>query len=380
MAPIESDAVASASVKNRVLLDTKCSKCNKVVKNGILCDLCDKWIHFKCSKLSEENLPDENAEWICPRCQDRENGVVTLNETTLDSSEGTIASLNKVIKLLKDDIIHLKEENERLRPKLSGNSVNNDWNIAPKHKTFRPNFSANNLTDFPPLKNKFEVLTTVDDRVERIKEVSQNEQTGQNKSSKNNFRPRSLNVCLYADSQGRDIYKGLRDSHHKFYSMVKPGAKFKDVTETAQYDSSNATVFLAGTNDIACNGRKELLSSLRKRIQDLQNRKASNLLVFSVPHRHDLPDTSIINFEVQQANRDIFNVCKHFNNVTFVDISRLGRRFHTRNGLHLNTLGKKFVSSKILEFVNKLASKQEPVPEPVSLRYNHSSFLEVSQS
>lgn len=46
-----------------MLLATYCSnKCNNVVKNGILCDFCDKYIHSKRAKLIEEYLPDENEK------------------------------------------------------------------------------------------------------------------------------------------------------------------------------------------------------------------------------------------------------------------------------------------------------------------------------
>lgn len=69
-------------------------------------------------------------------------------------------------------------------------------------------------------------------------------------------RPKTLKVRFYADSQGRGVYKDFNSSIHNFCSMVKPGAKFRNVVEMDQVNCSDVTVFLAGTNDIACNERK----------------------------------------------------------------------------------------------------------------------------
>ncbi|XP_039301249.1 uncharacterized protein LOC120356382, partial [Nilaparvata lugens] len=72
--------------------------------------------------------------------------------------------------------------------------------------------------------------------------------------------------------------------------MIKPGAGFREVVkETGEVNANDVLVFLAGTNDIACNERKELQSALRSKLRDLQSRRGGHVLVFSVPHRHDLP-------------------------------------------------------------------------------------------
>lgn len=160
MAPIGNDVVQSAPDKNRILLDIKCDKCNTVVKNGILCDPCDKWFHFKCANISENSLPTENDEWKCAKCQDSESASAVQDlaiTVSLDSSGTTIANLNKVIELLKSDIVNLKEENERLKQSNKPANINK-WEVAPKRKVYRPNLNPISMVDFPPLKNKFEAL------------------------------------------------------------------------------------------------------------------------------------------------------------------------------------------------------------------------------
>lgn len=92
------------------------------------------------------------------------------------------------------------------------------------------------------------------------------------------------------------------------------------------------------------------MTSLRKRLRELHG---SNVLIFSVPFRHDLTVTSCVNKHVQEVNASIERLCKYFKKCKFVNISYLGKRFHTRQGLHLNYLGKKFVGQKIVENVHE---------------------------
>lgn len=165
-----------------------------------------------------------------------------------------------------------------------------------------------------------------------------------------------LQINLFADSQGRNVASNfLSKSNQKIFSSIKPNAKFDFATADAERtQAGGVAVLLAGTNDVGHNESKELLSSVRKRLCSLRSASV-NTLIFSVPHRHDLPTWSCVNTEVQEVNGKIERLCKHFTNVHFVDISRLGRRFYTRQGFHLNMLGRKFVCDKILEHVNMLS-------------------------
>lgn len=68
MAPKGKVQISGAPVLSRIILNDKCLKCSKTVKNGILCDLCDRWNHFKCAEINEKDIPDESEEWKCPAC------------------------------------------------------------------------------------------------------------------------------------------------------------------------------------------------------------------------------------------------------------------------------------------------------------------------
>jgi hypothetical protein len=43
--------------RNKTLVDSKCAKCNKVVRNGIFCNNYDELFHFnKCNMVSTDNI------------------------------------------------------------------------------------------------------------------------------------------------------------------------------------------------------------------------------------------------------------------------------------------------------------------------------------
>lgn len=110
-------------------------------------------------------------------------------------------------------------------------------------------------------------------------------------------------------------------------------------------------VFLAGTNDVAKNEAVKLLGKLRRRLYELQQ---TNDLVFSVPHRYHLPDWSCVDEEIKKTDEITNNICKHCSNVKFLDISRIGKRFHTSHDFHLSRLGKKFPAKQTVNYVDSL--------------------------
>lgn len=96
----------SALSKNRILilLIAQCIKCRKVVRNGILCDLCDKWNHFRCVGVDENDLPDVNTEWKCPSCDSGPEKVSFDVTVEGEESESNIQTLKQVIHLLNLDL------------------------------------------------------------------------------------------------------------------------------------------------------------------------------------------------------------------------------------------------------------------------------------
>lgn len=400
MAPTYSDVTFSAPAKSKVLLNIKCRKCNKTVRNGILCDMCDWWHHFKCASIEENNIPAENIEWACPACV----GVCSdelpnvSNDLPVDSRKDS-DTLLAVVAALKNEINILTVENKRLVKILENNDLgleqrkrlesNSEW--TPVQKSGRPNRSnfINSLEHFPPLSNRFSVFNSFsdDDATDQntVNSPTQNPLSlgplihkprstkGKPKAQKMPEKCKPIKIKCFSDSQGRQVAKEvMMRSQHKFVNMMKPGARLEKVTEECKAMCSDlgkedVAVLLAGTNDVAHNESNQLVRSLKSRLSDLLH---TNVLVFSVPHRHDLLEWSCVNKEVHAVNKRIKNICRHFRNVSFIDLASLGSRFHTSHGLHLNSLGKQFVADKILDVVNNVNGHLELSKEAIPLGFN----------
>lgn len=122
---------------------------------------------------------------------------------------------------------------------------------------------------------------------------------------------RSLIVHFYSDSQGCAVYKGLLNNKLNFIGSVKSGVKFKDISLSIDLEPCDVTVFLAGTIDVARNERRDLLLELKRELIALHSSR--NAMVFSVSHRHELPNRLIINKKVIKRQ---MRKCYHYENST----------------------------------------------------------------
>lgn len=68
----------------------------------------------------------------------------------------------------------------------------------------------------------------------------------------------------------------------------------------------------------------------------------------AVTRRYDLPEWPAVNKEVDSINVKLSKICNRFSNASFTDLSNLSRSCDTKHGLHLNQLGKKFVSEQLV--------------------------------
>jgi hypothetical protein len=60
------------SIKGSDNLSELCPHCTQYVQDGIACDKCDAWFHYKCVGLTEETgrARMANTDYICNFCQD----------------------------------------------------------------------------------------------------------------------------------------------------------------------------------------------------------------------------------------------------------------------------------------------------------------------
>jgi hypothetical protein len=133
------------------------------------------------------------------------------------------------------------------------------------------------------------------------------------------------------------------------FGEVRPSAKIRDALKNWERDRSilrpqDHVVIMGGANAIAKNETKNCINTLKRTLSALTS---TNVVVLNTPARHDLITESIVNKEIRNANKDIYQICKIFKNIKVLDISNISRDYHTRHGQHFNRIGKKYITQEI---------------------------------
>lgn len=145
---------------------------------------------------------------------------------------------------------------------------------------------------------------------------------------------------------------------------VNPGSNLQQLTKIVKNEIINLTkkdtlVIWGGANDIAKNEAGNGLLHLFKLVDLCTN---TNIIV-DAPKRHDLPDTSCVNSEVNSLIR---NFTRAFRNVKVIN-SVSQREYFMKHGLHLNNTGKEEKASRIIkQFKDSFRPNESP---PIFLQW-----------
>ena len=95
------DKVEKAASEAEEASEEKCGKCNKeVVKDGIECEVCERWFHCKCEKVAVGTYKaleqDKALHWYCGGCS---RGVVNTWKRLQEKQE-----------FLEKEVVQIKEE------------------------------------------------------------------------------------------------------------------------------------------------------------------------------------------------------------------------------------------------------------------------------
>ena len=169
-----------------------------------------------------------------------------------------------------------------------------------------------------------------------------------------------LTANIFADSHGRGLSQIINSkSKHLVSGFIKPGVKASEILKNPLLYKDNieddVMILMLGANDIYSNQAIDFLRTLRGFLLQKRN---SDIVICTIPLRYDLPLWSAVNTEIRKTNRNILMLGKYFKNLVIIDSSNIGRRFHTRQGLHLNFLGKKLISERILEELKVIISNR----------------------
>ena len=136
----------------------------------------------------------------------------------------------------------------------------------------------------------------------------------------------------------------LKHNHNDGFGLTgftRPGADIDTLTSTIMEDTkhlmiSDILVFWGGANDVSKNNSQDGLKSLTKFVEVHSH---TNIILMCVPQHHDLPEWSCVNSEVKAFNRKLVRLMKPYKHVRVI-WTNLDRKFFTKQGMHMNNLGK----------------------------------------
>ena len=175
--------------------------------------------------------------------------------------------------------------------------------------------------------------------------------------------PRKKKIIIIGDSHARGYAAEVSSYLGKSFEVmgtVMPGSRLENITHLASKEISNLhrndfVVIWGGANDVNKNETNFGLKHIRKFA--LQN-SHTNIIFITVPHRHDLQESSCINREVQVFNRKLHKIMKAMGHVDILD-TKLNRNKFTRHGLHFNISGKEKMANHIGERIINLSKRQK---------------------
>ena len=126
---------------------------------------------------------------------------------------------------------------------------------------------------------------------------------------------------------------------------MKPGANLQTIVKApneslGKLTKKDVVVVWGGTHDV---GKNESEKGLRQIRNFVENMKHTNVIVMSVPYKHDLAPNSCVNHEVKVYNRKLRKHLKVHDNLCVVEVDN-ERELYTRHGQHMNLKGKELIA------------------------------------
>ncbi|KAG8265774.1 hypothetical protein J6590_087209 [Homalodisca vitripennis] len=147
------------------------------------------------------------------------------------------------------------------------------------------------------------------------------------------------NVVIEGDSHARFLAGMVQHRHSsatKVTAICKPGAKLLNVTSSGPSPPSSCFILLAGTNDIAAGEPHNIYNRLEESLT--ARLSSADVILGTLPYRHDLPVSHPVNQRTILANYYIEELCVRHSNLKF-----------TRHGMHLRLSGKELLAEIIVE-------------------------------
>ena len=170
-------------------------------------------------------------------------------------------------------------------------------------------------------------------------------------------------ILLIGDSHVRgcssELGKYLGQDYHVSGTFM-PRSRIRNITklarnEIASFTKEDLVIIWGGANDV---NKNESMKGLMNLHEFVDQRINTNFMVVTIPHRHDLRDTSCVNKEVQNFNTELHKIMKNKINVRILEISTTREDF-TKHGLHLNAAGKNKVAKLMFQNIPLLSTDKK---------------------
>jgi hypothetical protein len=177
-------------------------------------------------------------------------------------------------------------------------------------------------------------------------------------------------VLILGDSHARGCsseVKNKLNSEYEVSGFINPGSDMRNISESAknkmvQLTNDDFVVLWGGSNNVA---RNNSVMGVKHILDLMINSSHTNVILLSVPHRHDLISDSCVNREVVAFNNSLRNRLKRFSKVKVIDVTN-EREFYTRHGQHLNSRGKESMATKIAQTIESIVKEKA---NPISMKW-----------
>jgi hypothetical protein len=182
--------------------------------------------------------------------------------------------------------------------------------------------------------------------------------TGNRKLFTNKNKIRKHEILILGDSHARGCaaeVKHYLSNEFEVHGTTISGAEMEVIKASAdkkvhQLTNKDVMVLWGGSNDVARNNSTEGLKMISKLITET---KHTNVILLTVPHRHDLVPNSCVNIEVEVFNRRLYKDAERFKEVQIMEVVN-ERSYYTRHGQHLNLAGKDYMAKRITTMIEHI--------------------------
>ncbi|KAG8303141.1 hypothetical protein J6590_016111 [Homalodisca vitripennis] len=180
-------------------------------------------------------------------------------------------------------------------------------------------------------------------------------------------KPRLL---IMSDSHGKNLSNIIQQKTNiNVTAVVRSGAMlsgvFREANElTLGYNQNDFVLVIGGTNNVEGTSVKDVLNDFDTLLEMTKN---TNLIVASLPMRHDKPN---LDDKISLINEQLINRIKiTATNIRLLELHLLPRDLYTRQGMHFNRKGKRKIGEVVLRLLrdccfNHAAITKKKISQP----------------